>query len=121
MPFVHLRWRPGTFDEAAVVRIRDAVASASADILTEVDPEHIVTDPMVDLRVEPIGTLDRVRGDLFITLLARDEPARQENRRVITSRLEEAVRRLAGDAEVTVELVLTQHTSSFDYATLEDA
>jgi hypothetical protein len=109
------------FDEAAIIRIRDVLGSAVAETLSESDPSHIVTDAMVDLRVEEIGPLDRIRSDLFVTLVARDEPCRQLNKSTIPEQLAAALREIVGSADVVVELVLTQHASSFDYSLLEGA
>jgi hypothetical protein len=119
MPFVHLRWRPTAFEEAEVIGIRDAIIPAVARLLTEADPAHLVTDAMVDVRVEEIGPLDRIRGNLFVTLLARDEPDRQAARSSILAELAAQLRQSTDD--VVVELVLTQHASSFDYSLLEGA
>lgn len=121
MPFVHLRWRGSAVDTATITAIRDALASAVAQLLTEADPDHIVTDPMVDLRVQEYGPLDRIRSDILVTVLARDEPQRQRARLSIPAQLAGLVREIAGDVDVVVELVLTQHTSSFDYTVLENA
>lgn len=119
MPFIHLRWRPSSFAEADIVVIRDMIGPAVAGLLTEADPDHQVTAAMVDVAVEPIGPLDRIRGDLFVTVLARDEPQRQAARNTIPAALARQLQSAAAD--VVVELVLTQHTSSFDYSQLEGA
>ncbi|MGH9124719.1 MAG: hypothetical protein ACRDZ8_08330 [Acidimicrobiales bacterium] len=88
-------------------------------VLTEVDPDHLVNSTMVDCRVLEIGPLDRIRCDVFITVFARNEPARSVAASIITDRLSAVARAASGVEDAVVELILTAHSSSLDYATLE--
>jgi enamine deaminase RidA (YjgF/YER057c/UK114 family) len=119
MPFLEVLWNPDRFGEAEIARIRDALVDAAGPALTEADTEHVVNARMVDARLIPISHLDRVRSDLFITLLARHEPARAAAAAAIVRRLEAVAAAASGLDDPVVELSLTQHTSSVDYASLE--
>jgi enamine deaminase RidA (YjgF/YER057c/UK114 family) len=119
MPFLEVLWNPDRFGEADIAGIRDALVDAAGPVLTEADPDHVVNAAMVDARLIPIGRLDRVRSDLFVTLLARHEPARATAAAAIVRRLVGVAVAASGLQDAVVELSLTQHTSSVDYASLE--
>lgn len=97
--------------------MRDLLRSAAAEALTGVDPDHIVTPAMVDVRVMEVGPLDVVRASLFVTLLARHEPQRAQRADRIVAEIQDVASSEVPDT--VVELVLTDHASSFDYAQLE--
>jgi hypothetical protein len=119
MPYVQILWRPERLDRDKMIRTRDDIASAVASLLMETDPQHVVNEQMIDSRVEEIGPLDQIRSSVFITVFARDEIARSRAAPTITRALVEVARQSAGTDDVVVELVLTNHTSSVDYAALE--
>lgn len=112
-------WHPERIGEERIVRVRDALVAEIGPALMAVDPEHVVNEDMVDVRVEPIGTHDRLRSDLFVTLLARSEPGRVAGAAHVVARLHQTAVDAADGQDAVVELVLTDHHSSVDYAALE--
>lgn len=98
--------------------MRDRLVAAIGPALMEVDPDHIVNDQMVDVRVVPVGPLDRVRSAAFATVFARREPARSGGAAAVVSRLRTAVDP-EDRVDLVVELVLNDHTSSFDYEAIQ--
>lgn len=121
MPFVEVFWRVGALTEETIAALVEPLAEMVARGLETVDPSHCVTPAMVDLRCCEIGPLDRVRSDLFITVLARREPARSVAASDLVLGWAAEVAERTGLGDVVVELVLTDHHSSFDYAALEEA
>lgn len=102
-----------------MLRVRDRLISEVGPALMSVDPDHVVNAAMVDARVVTIGPHDRVRSDLFVTMFARHEAARSAGSAKIVERLHHAAVEASGIAAATVELVLNEHRSSFDYAAVE--
>jgi len=110
-------WKPQYLEREQIVRVRDVLRSVAATALTGVDPDHLVTPAMIDVRVLEVGPLDVIRAPLFVTLLARHEPQRVQGSGRVVAAIRDAVSSEVPD--VVVEFVLTAHTTSFDYAALE--
>jgi hypothetical protein len=119
VPFLQVLWNPRRFGEAELERLRDALIDEVGMALTDADPSHLVNSRMVDARLIPVGPLDRIRGDLFVTLLARHEPARAAAADRIVDRIARCASDVVGPGDVVVELSLTHHYSSLDYSALE--
>ena len=112
-------WNPERVSEGRIVRVRDRLSAEVGPALMAVDPDHIVNESMVDVRVVPTGPLDRIRADLLVTLFARRESGRVAGAAEVVDRLRRVAADAAEDEAVVVELVLNEHRSSFDYAELE--
>jgi hypothetical protein len=119
MPFLQILWAPDRVGEERIVRVRDHLIDVVGPALMSVDPDHVVNAAMVDAHLVEMGPLDRFRSDIFVTLLARTEPARVLGAASIVDVLTRSARDAASPTSVVVELVLTDHHSSFDYASLE--
>lgn len=119
MPFLQVLWNPRRFTRPQVNAIRHALMGAVGPLLMEVDPSHVVNEAMVDAQVTAIGSLDAIRSDLFVTLLARREDLRVDGAVQIVARLRSLAIEASGVEDAVVELILTDHTSSVDYAQLE--
>jgi hypothetical protein len=119
MPFLQILWDPELIGADQIVRVRDALLAAVGPALMAVDPVHVVNAAMVEVRVVAIGPLDQVRSPVFVTLFARTEPGRRAGAAAVVRHLVEAVSPTAPEVEPTIELVLTDHHSSFDYTSLE--
>ena len=70
---------------------------------------------MVDVRVIEVGPLDRVRPNLLVTILARQEPARERHKHEIVDALTASVTAIFPDVDAMVELVLTNRVSTYEY------
>ena len=116
MPFVEILHRR-TIDEVQLVAIRNALHHGVASVIGRHDPAHQLTPAMVDLRVIETGPLDQLRTDMLVTVLARNEPAREDHKRSIVAELTEIVTGIVPDADVMIELVLTNRTSIYEYPT----
>ena len=119
MPTVEVRWRSGDLDEASLLALRDELKVAVAEGLEAVDPNHLVTPEMVDVRFTPLGPLDDQHAELLVTVLARHEQARHRAAPALVEVWARAVAESTGVLGAVVELVLTDHQSSFDYTTME--
>ena len=115
MPFVDILWKPSVVAEEQVIAVRDAVRATVASTLTAYDPQHLVTEAMVDVRVQPVGALDAIGPDLYVTVYAREEPARDANKLVVIERITKAARDASCPPDTMVELVLTNRSSVYDY------
>jgi hypothetical protein len=102
-------------DEATVVALRDRLHQAVGSVFEEFDPDHVVTPAMVDVRCIQAGALDKVRPDLVITVLGREEPARHASRYEIASQLAMFMREMAPGLDILLEVVLTNRASTYDY------
>ena len=118
MPFVSIVRDKATIGDHAVRSLIDALREEVARSLSAHDPRHTVTAPMIDVQVIDVGPLDRIRAPVFITVLARHESARSSERNDIVDELRSWLDHQLAFPSV-VELVLTHHTSSFDYSELE--
>jgi hypothetical protein len=118
MPFVEVIWKPDRMSTSRLKALCDELPGVVAETFTTHDPAHLVTEAMVDLRVTTVGPYDRVNPDLYVTVLARTEPARDAGKTEIVRGITEAVRRLEVPADVLVELVLTNRVSLYDYGEL---
>jgi len=101
----------------ALVSLRDALQNDVAEVIGRYDQAHELTSAMVDLRVIEVGPLDRVRPQLLVTVLARDEPERSRQRMAIIAALTETVTAIFPDTDAMVELVLTNRVSIYEYPT----
>lgn len=119
MPFVEILWNPARFTPDQLSQLREVVISAVAREFEFADPDHVVTPAMVDVRFLEQGPLDRLRSDLFITVLARSEERRRKQASSIAEAINEACINSTKYAAALTELVLTDHYSTFDYSTLE--
>jgi hypothetical protein len=119
MPFLQILWDPEQIGEDRIVRVRDLLMDAVGPALMAVDPQHIVNSAMVDARLVAIGPLDRIRAPLFVTLFARTETDRVAGSATIIEGLTAAVAGAIDASSTVVELVLTDHHSSFDYVVHE--
>lgn len=115
MPYVEILWKPEQLDESLLeglcIRLQQAVGAA----LTQHDPDHPVTPEMVDVRVGLVGPHDRIGPDLYVTVLARTEPARDAGKAELVVAITEAVHDLGVPEDTLVELVLTNRVSTYDY------
>jgi len=116
---VEVLWNPDRLIPHRLEAVRGVIPRLVAGGLTREDPAHIVTPAMVDVRFTQIGPLDLVRSDVFVTVLARREVERQHSAADLASEWAAAVAAASGVSDAVVELVLTDHTSSFDYGSLE--
>jgi hypothetical protein len=119
MPFVSILWDPEQVSQAQLAEVRDALVATAGPALMAADPQHIVNERMIDVKVTAIGPLDRVRSALFITVHARYEPLRASGAANVVAQLLAATSEAAPSALPVVELVLTNHVSSLDYSSLE--
>lgn len=122
MPFVEILWNKEKVTEEDLLEIRDNIPQLVAKYLTRFDPSNIVTPPMVAVRVIEMGVYDQIDACLYITVLARYEESRSIcSSKIIGSVMKglEKTKVLQTGKDVSVELVLTHHSSSFDYSTLE--
>jgi hypothetical protein len=119
MPFLQILWDPEQIGEDRIVRVRDLLTDAVGPALMAVDPRHVVNSAMVDARLVAIGPLDRIRAPLFVTLFARTEADRVAGSAAIIELLSAAAAEAIDAASTVVELVLTDHHSSFDYVAHE--
>jgi hypothetical protein len=115
MPFVEIIWKPDHLSGPALSHLCDRLPTIVAEALTRHDPSHLVTPEMVDLRVSPVGLHDRINPDLYVTVLARTEPARDTHKVEIVDEIFHAVRRFDPPDDTLVELVLTNRVSLYEY------
>lgn len=115
MPFVEILWKSDQVSRDNVVRLRDGARVIIARRFTEVDPEHVVTPAMVDVRVSRVGELDLIGPDLFVTILARTEDARMRGRDDLIGRITADIEALGSPPATMVELVLTNRASVYRY------
>ena len=118
MPFVEVIWKPDHFSSQALAGLCDVLPEIVAGSMTRFDAAHLVTAAMVDVRVSTVGQYDRINPDLYVTVLARSEPARDTHKIAIVGEISEAVRRLGSPPDTMVELVLTNRVSLYDYGGL---
>jgi phenylpyruvate tautomerase PptA (4-oxalocrotonate tautomerase family) len=122
MPFVEILWNKEKVTEEELLEIRDNIPQLVAEYLTRFDPSNIVTPPMVAVRVIEMGVYDQINACLYITVLARyEEPRSRYNDKIIGAVMKGLgnTKVLQNEKDVLVELVLTHHSSSFDYSSLE--
>lgn len=119
MPFLQIFWDSERLDGERIVEVRDRLLAEVGPVLMTADPDHVVNQAMIDVRLVAIGPLDRIRGDVFVTLFARDESARRIGSARVVEQLRAVVVSAMGGGDAVVELVLTNHYSSFDYASVE--
>lgn len=119
MPFVQIYRRPERVDAVRALSIARTSCTSLATALMRYDSAHVVRPAMVDVKVLDIGELDIIRCDLFVSCFARTEPARHAHRREIVDAVRTALLSVGLGPDDVVELLLTDHTSSFDYSRLE--
>jgi hypothetical protein len=115
VPFVELRYHADRFRDAEIASLIDALVTEIAAAFSELAPPHRVTAQMIDVVVQAVGPLDRMHPDILITVLARREPARLAAAALIVARLTQVAEAAAWPRMPMVELVLTQHISTFNY------
>ena len=116
---MHTVWEENKPHEHVSGAVDKWVVIAVAEGLEAVDPNHLVTPEMVDVRFTPIGPLDDQHAELLVTVLARHEQARHRAAPALVEVWARAVAESTGVLGAVVELVLTDHQSSFDYTTME--
>jgi len=117
MPFVEVIWKPDRLSVDALGAICAELPGIVAESFTlhDPDPAHVVTALMVDLRVIPIGPHDRINPAMYITVLARTEPARDAKKMAIVGEIAAGIRPLGSPDDTLVELVLTNRVSLYEY------
>lgn len=115
MPYVDVLWKPDRLAADVLQALVDVLCEVVGETLTAADPEHVVKPGMVDVRVSTVGPHDRIGPDLYITVLARTEPARDRHRVRIAEQITAGVLALDVPSDTLVELVLTNRTSVYDY------
>jgi len=115
VPYVNVLWKPEHLAEPALDHLCERLQGVVAEALTDHDPDHLVSAPMVDVRVGTVGPHDRIGPDLYVTVLARSEAERDARRWEIVAAITEAVRRLGVPDDTLVEFILTNRSSIYDY------
>lgn len=115
MPYVRVLWKPSEFGEVDLVRLRDSLPNVVGNALEGSDPDHTVTEEMVDVRIEPVGPLDLLHPAMLITVFARHETARHDARDRILEQITRAIEAVGCPPNTMIELVLTVRTSVYEY------
>lgn len=115
MPYVDILWKPEQLDERLLKSLCIQLQQAVGAAFTQYDPSHPVTPDMVDVRVGLVGPYDRIGPALYVTVLARTEPARDASRAELVAAITEAVHDHGVPEDTLVELVLTNRVSTYKY------
>lgn len=114
MPFVQILRDPAIVTDDVAVLVRDHLGPSIGEILTVVDPDHVVTAAMVDWHVVDTRPVDTLRCPVFVTVFARRERRRAARRAEIVEHLRAQLAAIV-PVPFVIELVLNDHASSYDY------
>jgi phenylpyruvate tautomerase PptA (4-oxalocrotonate tautomerase family) len=115
MPYVQVLWKRDLLPEADLHEVTNATREFVAEAITSVDPSHPVAVEMVDLKVVIVERYDLIGPDLYVTVLARSEPEREENKAEIIDHITDGIASTSAPRNTLVELVLTNRVSRYDY------
>jgi hypothetical protein len=114
MPFVDILWKPALLPAPRLRALCEHLPVVVTESIQQFDPHHRLTAQMVDLRVHEVGPYDKITPDIYVTVLARTEPAREEHQHAIVLAMAERLSATLPPSPL-VELVLTRHATSWNY------